>query len=153
MSFKLHVAPNNGERHCSLSTGTEPFPTCVPNTHKLYIYLSCTTIKLYKNYPINDLYKVQISTNYQTIIYTNCLSFLLLLLFVLSVALAIQGTSFPVEREITPIKTYNILIKSGICKRFIRGVNCITLTLLCYLCFCFHNRNDTKNATIFSVNQ
>ena len=38
--------------------------------------------------------------------------------FVISIALASQGTILPCIKEITCIKTYNFRMKSGMCKQF-----------------------------------
>jgi hypothetical protein len=57
----------------------------------------------------------QISTNNEKI--TQCTKKSV----VLSIALVRSGTSLPVVREITLKKTYNFIIKSEMCKRYIDG--------------------------------
>jgi hypothetical protein len=56
-------------------------------------------------------------------LYANCLSFTLLLHG--------MGTILPAEREITPIKSLNLIIKLGLCKKSILSLlkNCMVYSL------------------------
>ena len=88
-------------------------------------------------------YKVKISTKYEKII---------LKLFVLDIALATQGTSLSVIREITLTTMRNFRIKSGMCQRFI-SLPGITLSLCISVVHCTTSEFGDFPAKLLALTQ
>ena len=109
--FYRSYSPLRCVKGCPFMQNSMKITCFLPFLFKILMLQQTNFLIVTKLYPLN-FYKVQIFTNYETIIFK----------LVLSIVLATWGTILPVIREITPIciKTYNFKIKSGMCKRSVR---------------------------------